>query len=239
MRNINIYAVKVPSALSKKDFSKFVSYIPSYRRDKIRNYVRQEDAIRSLFGQLLLQNIIQKECPILKDDLIFSRNEYGKPYIYNLNDYHFNISHSGEYVVCVTHDKPVGIDIEYIKPISLEIARRNFSKEEYNLIIGQSKNSQISFFYDLWTLKESFIKAIGKGLYMPLDSFSFSIAEKKGFILKINPYPERFFFKQYDISPEYKLSVCAKSLLFPQEITVINYRNLICQNTINNKIDIK
>lgn len=227
MCNLNIYAVKIPSALSKKAFSDFVDYIPSHRQDKIRKYVRQEDAIRSLFGQLLLQDVIQKECHILKEDLIFSRNEYGKPYIYNLTDYHFNISHSGEYVVCVTHNQPVGIDIEYIKPISLEIAQQYFSKEEYNLIISQSKMSQISFFFDFWTLKESFIKAIGKGLYMPLNSFAFSITEEKEFILKINPYPERFFFKQYDIDPEYKLSVCAKSLIFPQEVNVINYKNLI------------
>lgn len=227
MCNINIYAVKIPSALSKKEFSNFLDHILSYKQDKIKNYIRQEDAIRSLFGQLLVQNVIQKECHILKDDLIFSCNEYGKPYICNLNDYYFNISHSGEYVVCVTHNHPIGVDIEYIKPVSLEIAKQYFSKEEYNLIISQSKKSQISLFYDFWTLKESFIKAIGKGLYMPLNSFAFSITEKREFILKINPYAERFFFKQYDINPEYKLSVCAKSLLFPKKINFINYENLI------------
>lgn len=234
MCNLNIYIVRVPSSLSSENFSDFINCIPSHRQEKIRKYIRQEDAIRSLFGQLLLQTVIQKERDILKDDLIFGRNKYGKPYIYNLEDYHFNISHSGEYVICVTHNQPVGIDIEYIKPVSLEIAKQYFSKEEYNLIISQPKDSQNSLFYDFWTLKESFIKAVGKGLYIPLNSFAFSISEDKEFILKVNPYPENFFFKQYEINPQYKLSVCSKTFCFPQKVNEINYTNLIPNSIYRN-----
>ncbi|EEK53286.1 4'-phosphopantetheinyl transferase [Bacillus thuringiensis serovar pondicheriensis BGSC 4BA1] len=83
-------------------------------------------------------------------------------------------------------------------------------------------------------MKESFIKAVGKGLYIPLNSFAFSISEDKEFILKVNPYPENFFFKQYEINPQYKLSVCSKTFCFPQKVNEINYTNLIPNSIYGN-----
>lgn len=235
MCNLNIYIVKIPPFLSAPDFSNFISCIPLPQQKKIKKYVHQKDAIRSLIGQLLLQNVIQKERNVLKGDLIFKRNKYGKPYVYNLQEYHFNISHSGDYVVCVTHNRPVGIDIEFIKPVSLEIAKHYFSKEEYESIMRQPEDSRISYFYDFWTMKESFIKAIGKGLHIPLNSFVFKVTEEKEFILKVNPYSGKFYFKQYHINSEHKLSVCSKAEDFPQRVTEIKYTNLITDARLKNK----
>ncbi|EOO16144.1 MULTISPECIES: 4'-phosphopantetheinyl transferase family protein [Bacillus] len=222
MCKLNIYSVNIPEKLSSYEFEIYMKEIPFHTQNRIRRYIKQQDAIRSLFSQLLLQKVIQKEKNVKRDELLFYKNIYGKPYLSNMSNYHFNISHSGKYVVCVTHNEQVGIDIEHIKPISLDITKYFCTLDEYKYILTQPKERHTSLFYDFWTLKESFIKAIGKGLSIPLDSFEFE-CENGEFFIKENFYSNEFFFKQYNINPGYKLSVCAKSIDFPREIKEIHY----------------
>lgn len=87
------------------------------------------------------------------------------------SDLYFNISHSGDWIICAVDNKPVGVDIEIIKVINFKIAERFFSSEEYYALMSQPETIQLKYFYMLWTLKESYIKAEGKGLNIPLFSF--------------------------------------------------------------------
>ncbi len=94
----------------------------------------------------------------------------------------FNLSHSGEYVLyAVANNRKVGVDIEYIRDFadSDNIAERFFSKSEmdeyYNLPFEARKRA----FYSFWTRKEAFIKAVGEGLYIPLNSFSVSLGPER------------------------------------------------------------
>ena len=60
-------------------------------------------------------------------------------------------------------DKPVGIDVEKIKDINIKIADRFFSKEESGRFIQKEESERLKYFFDLWTLKESYIKAETEG----------------------------------------------------------------------------
>ncbi|PEX36843.1 4'-phosphopantetheinyl transferase [Bacillus cereus] len=149
----------------------------------------------------------------------FKYNEYGKPFVENFSDFHFNLSHSGEWVVCTTANFNVGIDIEKVSEIeALKLAKEFFSADEFYDISNMNSDEQINYFYDLWTLKESYIKTIGKGLYTQLNSFSIK-KESRALILYKN-IPKNFYFKQYNIDPNYKLSACATRDEFPQEIII-------------------
>ncbi len=88
-------------------------------------------------------------------------NKYSKSYILEHPQLYFNLSHS----------KTWGGDIERIRGINLKIAERFFSNEEYMLINSKTGYNQFLCFYEYWTLKEAFVKAIGKGLVVSLDSF--------------------------------------------------------------------
>lgn len=86
----------------------------------------------------------------------------------------------------------------------------------------KKKNSemQLQYFYDLWTLKESYIKFLGKGLTIPLDSFS--IVKDKGKIELKRPLSgHQTSFNQYDLDNNYKLSLCAENNYFPKQIKLI------------------
>ncbi|MBD8074401.1 4'-phosphopantetheinyl transferase superfamily protein [Bacillus thuringiensis] len=177
------------------------------------------DVNRTLIGDLLIRSLICQKYKINNEEIRFKYNEYGKPFVENFSDFHFNLSHSGEWVVCTTANFNVGIDIEKVSEIeALKLAKKFFSADEFYDISNMNSDEQINYFYDLWTLKESYIKTIGKGLYTPLNSFSIK-KESRALILYKN-IPKNFYFKQYNIDPNYKLSACATRDEFPQEIII-------------------
>lgn len=225
---IETYILKIDRDLSKDEFMRLLSFVSDEKKEKILRFHRFEDAQRSLLGDLLARYAICKRLSINNKDLVFAANEYRKPVLIAPNIIHFNISHSGIWVVCVVDDNPVGIDVEEIKPINLGIAERFFSRDEYFDLMNQPEEMKLKYFYMLWTLKESYVKAEGKGLYIPLDSFTI----KLGF----NDYSNTMIIenKKYHFSQEFLnnntiISVCSingntlqKSFLdmnFPNEIS--------------------
>ena len=102
--------------------------------------------------------------------------ENGKPYLREHPNIYFNLSHSGEMAIAVFAGVETGCDIELVQTGDLELAKQFFSPEETAYIrTRQGKRQQDEAFYRLWTLKESYIKAIGAGLLLPLDAFEIRI----------------------------------------------------------------
>lgn len=183
-----------------------------------------ENGFSSKKRKLLIKNIIYEKLKIQHEKIIISKNAYGKPYITNKRNFHFNISHSGKWVVCAVGEKPVGIDIELIGKINLEtaekIAERFFSREEYEDIFLRENKNPLTYFYEIWTLKESFIKATGKGLAIPLNSFTVKIGES-GIKLK-SRFRTKYCFEQYNIDRDYRIAVCSTDSNFASDIIFNN-----------------
>ena len=159
---------------------------------------------------------------------IIEKNQYGKPYLKCYPNFNFNISHSGDFVVCAIDDKPIGIDIEKIKNIEYkEIVKSFFSVNEFNYITKEQLNIQLSKFYEIWTLKESYIKCCGKGLSIPLKSFSIDIDRYQNIKVIINNEYKEYTFKKFDIEEGYKIAVCSLNKEIPNNITIINQKSLI------------
>ncbi|MCC5468315.1 4'-phosphopantetheinyl transferase superfamily protein [Pelosinus sp. Bkl1] len=138
-----------------------------------------------------------------KKDIVIKKNKYGKPFLQYYPEFQFNISHSEELIVCAINNSQVGIDVEKVKDVDgIKLTKRFFSNEEYEEI----RQEKIGFF-ELWTLKESYIKAIGKGLFLPLDSFTIKKQDDK--ILLKSVFSHVVDFRQYNIYPDYKLAVCS------------------------------
>lgn len=97
-----------------------------------------------------------------------ARTEGGKPYFPTHPQYHFNLSHSGCFALCVLDDQPVGADIEVIRPHHPNLAQRICSREELDWLNAQS-DLTIAL-CQLWTAKEALVKYHGIGLTVPLRS---------------------------------------------------------------------
>ena len=95
----------------------------------------------------------------------------GKPYLAKEPDIHFNLSHSGEWAVCAISSSPVGVDIQHCDEGRRDVASRFFHREEIRYLDSLPQFRRDEGFYRLWTLKESFVKATGRGLDLPLRSF--------------------------------------------------------------------
>ena len=107
-------------------------------------------------------------------------------------------------------DKEVGIDVEKVKGDRRKIAKRFFTTSEISdMELLGNETEQVHYFYQLWTLKESYMKAIGRGMTMSLKSFAF---KKQGeeFKLAFSAHDEDWFFHSPKWKDGYYLSVCSR-----------------------------
>jgi 4'-phosphopantetheinyl transferase len=151
----------------------------------------------------------------------FTHNDYGKPSIcdeQNRASLYFNLSHSAEKVVlAVSHFKDIGVDVECArKPRRIAaIAQRYFSDKEAAQLLKLPEDQQQLRFYDLWTLKEAYIKACGMGLAIPLQHFSYGFAGNDGLTVEFdarrNDVEEAWQFWQLWAGSDFKLAVAAKA----------------------------
>lgn len=161
--------------LSNGIYQEYYKKLSPARRNKTDNYHFIKDKCLSVGAGALLDKGLS--CYGLKEaDVQLSYNENGKPFLPDFPEIHFNLSHSGTIVFAIFTDTEAGCDIEKIKPADLRVARRFFCDREYRYVAGQkSETGQQEAFFRLWTLKESFVKATGAGLLIPLNSFEIKI----------------------------------------------------------------
>lgn len=229
---MNIYCVNISKGMEPEAFEALQKYVRDEKQAQIRRFRFREDAIRSLLAELIVRTIIMDTYNIKNEQISFKKNEHGKPYIEELRDFHYNLSHSGDWVVCAADEAAVGIDVEQIKPIDLKIANRFFTENECKDILSKPEGERIEYFFDLWTLKESYIKACGMGLAIPLNSFEFRV-EGESISFSTKRDEKDFYFKQYSIDDSYKLSVCSTHNRFPDKVVIRSVEDISAALELN------
>lgn len=186
----------------KKEYEYRLSQASEYRRKKAQSGRN----IENIASAAVLDEAFSAH-GFREKDAEFIYGQYGKPYIRE-NSIYFNLSHSGEYAVCAVSDREVGIDIQKKGVLKMKVAKRFFTENECNYILGESDGEKAADrFYRLWALKESFVKAVGMGMNLPLGSFEI-IPEKKARV--IHTFNEKKYeFAEKDID-DYKLAVCTE-----------------------------
>ncbi len=184
-----------------------LSHLPAQSREEAARYRNVPDEQRKVLGELLVRAIIGKKLRLGTDKIEFTFSEKKKPLLLGHDALHFNISHSGDWVVAAFSEKPVGVDVEKIRKMNFGVAQRFFSPEEVAALLALPEKKQIEYFFELWTLKESYLKALGTGLTRPLNSFSI-VRDKKGHTLMENNEQVEVFLRQIRLDRNHKLAVC-------------------------------
>ncbi|WP_379155579.1 4'-phosphopantetheinyl transferase family protein [Paenibacillus sp. sgz5001063] len=226
---VRIFSVKIPKACTV-NVQEVMNLLSEERRQRTLRFRRKEDRIRSVLAEALIRTLLIREHRLDNRSLRFAVNRYGKPYLADLPDCQFNLSHAGDYVLCAIDQKPLGIDVEEIKPIDLSIASRFFTPGENQEIQRMPEDRRLDHFYQLWTAKESYIKFKGTGLSMPLNSFSLHISAERIELVEQDGSPVaqvECYFKSFHLSANYKVTLCSESPHYPKEIQNIDCQELL------------
>lgn len=188
-------------------FNAFYGRVSEERRRKTDAYRFEKDRRLSLGAEVLLYASLEKFGYDRPDRVSFAYGENNKPYIGGDGNIFFNLSHSGEYVMCAVSDREVGCDIQKMGDDDTLLAKKFFLPREYETIAAQpTEHEKRDMFYRYWTLKESYMKVTGKGMSMPLDGFEITVSDKA--YLTKNPCGGKYYFSEYDAPDGYKSALC-------------------------------
>ncbi len=159
--------------LTDAEYDKWYLLMNEDKQRRVDRFRFIDDKKRTVAGEMLARKAIAEWCRVIPESIIFDIKEHGKPYAKDL-PVEFNISHSGNMVVCAVDDKPVGIDIELIRPIDLAIAKRICTKNELMYLFGHvpveedfactPNHEMLMRFFEIWTAKEAYGKCSGTGV---------------------------------------------------------------------------
>lgn len=172
-----LYVMEISTFSGQEAYEKAYGYVDKARTVRLANMRQEHQKVQSLAAGLLLSFVLEKYISgetkegitelegkqVLAElsskrrlnihSYSIEKGLYGKPYIAELPDFHFNLSHSGNYVVCGVADTEIGVDIQKVKaPVRDALARR-----------VRQDNEQGDFF-DIWAAKEAYCKCTGEGL---------------------------------------------------------------------------
>ena len=172
----------------------------------------------------LLVSALENEYGIPAAEVRIEKDEKGKPYLEGYSDLYISISHSGPYIACAFGDKPVGVDTEMWKahPKWRRIVDKMHlrEREAFDRACGGAASEEaeepVEAFSDLWVRKESFLKAIGEGLRIPLYVFD-TTEERVRQELRKEPY----FIRNYRVEKEpVSIAVCAGEEKLPLDLSM-------------------
>lgn len=222
-RHMDIYIADLRVFTEERPLTEKSHLLPQERRERIAGYRNQADKDRGIGAGLLLEYGLRRRGYTLLSDVPDKTSvhmvygKYGKPYLREKPDLQFNLSHAGKYVAAVFSETAVGIDIEYMRTAKLAVAKRFFTADEYAYLQsvlaehgdGEWLNREFAW---LWTRKESYIKAVGDGMHLPLADFEVLADTVHGNVA--------YFLKSMEMPENYMLSICAKTPIEAEAVSI-------------------
>jgi 4'-phosphopantetheinyl transferase len=165
-------------------------------RQRARRFAFDPDRCRFTVARALLRQLLAARLGVRPESVELASGARGKPALagrFAASDLRFNVSHCEDVVVyAFASGREVGIDVEAVRPLpdADDLAARCFSPHERATYQALEPRDRALGFFQCWTRKEAFIKALGDGLYHPLDSFDVSLAPgEPAEILRVEAVP--------------------------------------------------
>ncbi|WP_433946004.1 4'-phosphopantetheinyl transferase family protein [Paenibacillus sp. SN-8-1] len=224
---IKVYAARITS-FPTKNLDSILAGLPEERRSKLLRFRFLPDMLRGITGDLLMRAVLAEMLDCTPGELKFGESLYGKPILLGYDqNIGFNVSHSGDWVVLAAGSSgKIGVDIERINATDLGVARQFYTEDEYSSIMKQHSHEQsLLQFFRIWTAKESYIKAIGKGLSVPLDSFSTVEGDDMAQMQLIGS--KVWYFRTFSLEDGYVVTSCADTYDFDEKVQILDVESLV------------
>lgn len=159
-----------------------IKEVSQERREKAERLKTASAKALAVGAEILLKKAVAQSYGI-DGPLAINAGADGKPGFRDYPEIGFNLSHSGHYVACGLGTQPVGLDIQKMGLPNLKLARRFFASSEADWLFALPAEKQTCGFYDLWALKEAYMKYTGKGFNLPMRAFQVDCQNERS----INP----------------------------------------------------
>lgn len=209
---IRTWAADITSLFQEACYRQYYSGAPQFRKEKADKLKHMQKKAQSIGVWSLYEK--------MKHYYALSGNES------------YNFSHSGKYVLCSVctgadcfdGEVRVGCDVEKMNGCRLKVAKHFFCESEYRCIAETEEKGgkQEEAFYRYWVLKESFMKAVRKGMALAPDSFEVRLGNPSKLIRQPEAYQESFFYMESELGDgTYRVAVCSTDKEIDAEVRVI------------------
>lgn len=174
----DVHVWKTSLDMSDKIVIQLKKLLSQQEQERANRFHFSKDHHRFVIVRSILRILLAKYLQRNPAELDFFYNEFGKPFLKD-SPFQFNVSHSGDFgLLAFDSAFPLGVDIEWKRPAfaGLKIAERFFSAKEIEELKKLTNKNMDNGFFNCWTRKEAYIKALGKGLAIPLSKFQVSLA---------------------------------------------------------------
>lgn len=194
-------------------------YLSDDELRRVGRFVHPSDAANFIVGRTLARTLLSRYADVAPRDWPFRIDEHGRPELAarpaGTPDLRFNVSHTSGLVACaVTVGREIGVDVEHTgRRLVHDVAERFFSPREVADLRACPAADQPVVFFDYWTLKESYIKARGLGLALPLRQFSFLLegsVPRIAFAPELDDNPATWQFAQFWPDRDHRMAVAVR-----------------------------
>ncbi|MBR6452064.1 MAG: 4'-phosphopantetheinyl transferase superfamily protein [Lachnospiraceae bacterium] len=178
-------------------------------------FVHEADRRRCLAVEVLCMMALEEEGVASDAKIRLMHDDKQKPYlcipgVQESDTPQVSLSHAGEAVAVAIDRFPVGVDLETVRPCKEQIVNRFFTQTEQKYI-HRAMDRDLAF-TQIWTLKESFVKATGEGLSLGIESFGIEWDKETGLYSYVQEYDENTYTGAILPAPEgYVLSACFRA----------------------------
>lgn len=203
----DVWVAGIADAISQGPVSHYRQVLTEDELAQSERFHFEKDRNRYLVTRALVRCVLSRYGALQPEAWRFSANAFGRPFVVSddpaVQSLSFNLSHSDNTVIMgIARGAEIGIDVEDLKRnVPLQIADSNFSANEVRQLKALPPDQQPLRFLEIWTLKESYIKARGKGLSIPLRQFEFDLSASDRltphFASDLHPQPMHWRFWQW------------------------------------------
>lgn len=177
---VQLYLIDIAAMAPNLPDPQSIPFLSDGEQERVDKYRFLKDKYAHGIGRFAIRWLSAEILGQGPGSIQIEKGQYGKPFLTDFPELQINISHSGDLILIgLCRDNAIGVDVEKYKwdIDHLDLANAVFSKLEIHSLRRLTKANRIHGFYRCWTKKESYIKAKGKGLQIPLDQFSVPIMD--------------------------------------------------------------
>ena len=221
---MELVATVIPDLAHEELITMLNQQIEENEVNRIMGIANKDHAFRSAAGSLLLAQMVCRISGYPVSSISIHRYPNGKPFLPDFPNLHFNITHTDHLAVLAIDNHLVGVDIEKVNVARMAVANRFFSEEEKEMLNNCPEDQRNQLFYKLWTIRESFVKAIGIGIFGTMGDFCPEL-NASGWQVK-HTDTGIWNIRHYNLYEDYLVALCSKNPVFPEEIEMIDFMKL-------------